>query len=171
MDPLLIYNGSEGEEVYYTVRRVKLTETVTEIPEEAFSQCSMLFTVELNKGLKTIGRCAFDRCISLKYINFPSTIVTIEASAFNGCKSLESLLKSSLRPQCWTWSFDSKDYNQSTLGWNFQESECHTDLESTSQKSQVYDTSHPGYGNQGHLYGDQLTDQERSALLEYLKTL
>ena len=85
----LIYNGSG--EVYYTVRHVKFTASVMEIPEESFFQCSMLFIVELNEGLKIIGRCAFDQCTSLKYINFPSTLTLIKDSAFNGCKSLESL--------------------------------------------------------------------------------
>jgi hypothetical protein len=34
-----------------------------------------------------------------------------------------------------------------------------------------YDTSLPGNGNQGHLYGTDLTSQEKQALIEYLKTL
>ncbi len=35
----------------------------------------------------------------------------------------------------------------------------------------VYDTSVPGYANTGHTFGDKLTPDERTALLEYLKTL
>ena len=35
----------------------------------------------------------------------------------------------------------------------------------------VYDTTLPGYGNQGHTFGDHLSDQDRRAVLEYLKTL
>ena len=42
--------------------------------------------------------------------------------------TLEALLDSSLRPQCWTWSYDSTDYNQETLGWNFEASECHDQI-------------------------------------------
>ena len=38
-------------------------------------------------------------------------------------------------------------------------------------KARVYDTALPGYGNDGHLFGDGLTDAERSAVIEYLKTL
>lgn len=34
-----------------------------------------------------------------------------------------------------------------------------------------YDTTLPGYSNQGHEYGTKITDEERWALLEYLKTL
>jgi len=40
-----------------------------------------------------------------------------------------------------------------------------------SMKVRIYDTSLAGYGNGGHTYGDQLTEDDRRALLEYLKTL
>jgi len=35
----------------------------------------------------------------------------------------------------------------------------------------IYDTSRTGYGNGGHAFGDELTKEERAAVLEYLKTL
>ena len=35
----------------------------------------------------------------------------------------------------------------------------------------VYDTTQPGRGNGGHTFGDELTDAERAAVIEYLKTL
>lgn len=35
----------------------------------------------------------------------------------------------------------------------------------------VYDTTLKGHGNQGHTYGDGLTQPERLALLEFLKTM
>ena len=35
----------------------------------------------------------------------------------------------------------------------------------------VYDTTKPGRSNAGHTYGDELTDAERRAVIEYLKTL
>jgi RoxA-like, cytochrome c-like len=34
-----------------------------------------------------------------------------------------------------------------------------------------YDTSVPGYGNAGHVYGTHLSDEEKRALVEYMKTL
>src|SRR5260370_37022065 len=34
-----------------------------------------------------------------------------------------------------------------------------------------YDTSQPGRSNSGHLYGTSLSDQEKDAIVEYLKTL
>ena len=85
--------------------------------------------------------------------------------------SIAVLLESNKRPQCWTWSYDSKDYNQSTLGWNYSESSCHSEMSDDGEKALVYDTQNEGYGNQGHTYGDALSTSDRTALLEYLKTL
>ena len=84
--------------------------------------------------------------------------------------TIEALLNSSTRPQCWTWSYDSRDYDPARLGWQYQESSCHEAL-TPEERGAVYDTTQRGYGNQGHTYGDQLNGEERSALLEYLKTL
>ena len=84
--------------------------------------------------------------------------------------TLEGLLNSTLRPACWTWSFDSKDYDQQTLGWRFESTSCHDEL-SEGERSPVYDTTQTGYGNGGHTYGDQLSTADRRALLEYIKTL
>jgi hypothetical protein len=35
----------------------------------------------------------------------------------------------------------------------------------------LFDTSLPGNGNEGHTYGVDLTQAEKDALIEYLKTL
>jgi hypothetical protein len=35
----------------------------------------------------------------------------------------------------------------------------------------VFDTTQPGGGNGGHLYGTELSDTDKTALIEYLKTL
>jgi hypothetical protein len=42
---------------------------------------------------------------------------------------------------------------------------------SWDERNHIYDTSLPGYGNQGHTFGDDLSESERLALIEYLKTL
>jgi hypothetical protein len=38
-------------------------------------------------------------------------------------------------------------------------------------KDWKFDTSVPGYSNVGHYFGDKLTEEERWAVVEYLKTL
>ena len=39
------------------------------------------------------------------------------------------------------------------------------------EKRKIYDTSKPGRGNRGHTFGDKLSEEERWAVIEYLKTL
>lgn len=86
--------------------------------------------------------------------------------------TMEALLNSKLRPTYWSRSFDSSDYDQKALGWKHtvlgQGKEGAADAKG---KAAIYDTTHPGYGNGGHTYGDALGDAERTAVIEYLKTL
>ena len=39
------------------------------------------------------------------------------------------------------------------------------------ERRKVYDTTKPGRGNAGHTFGDVLSDEERWAVIEYLKGL
>jgi hypothetical protein len=39
------------------------------------------------------------------------------------------------------------------------------------ERRQIYDTTLPGRGNAGHTFGDDLSEEERAAVIEYLKTL
>ncbi len=77
---------------------------------------------------------------------------------------LESLLNSKLRPQYWSRDFDNPRYNQENPGWPFKRHD-------KPGKKNIYNTDLPGYSNKGHYFGDKLTDKERKALIEYLKTL
>jgi len=43
--------------------------------------------------------------------------------------------------------------------------------ETASQTPFLFDTSVPGNSNAGHAYGTDLTNEDRKALIEYLKTL
>jgi hypothetical protein len=55
--------------------------------------------------------------------------------------------------------------------WNpkkLDEKEQETD---TCKPFHLYDTRLPGNGNGGHLYGTDLSDPEKGALIEFLKTL
>jgi len=78
--------------------------------------------------------------------------------------TLEDLLNSSQRPVYWKRTFDDTDYDFVKVGWNYSRPASKTD-------KQTYDTTLPGYGNQGHLFGDPLTPEQRAAVIEYLKTL
>ncbi len=78
--------------------------------------------------------------------------------------TLEDLLNSAQRPEFWERTFNTSDYNYEKLGWNYEE-------RSAGGVSTIYDTNLRGYGNQGHTFGDHLSEEQRSDLLEYLKTL
>jgi hypothetical protein len=64
------------------------------------------------------------------------------------------------------------DYNEQTLGWNYTALDHgKSGARNRDEAKRIYDTTLTGYSNQGHPFGDHLTDAERSAVLEYLKTL
>jgi hypothetical protein len=77
---------------------------------------------------------------------------------------LESLLNSKERPTYWSRDFDNPEYDYDKLGWKFTRQD-------SARGTTVYNTTLPGYGNYGHRYGDQLSNKERKAIIEYLKTL
>ena len=78
--------------------------------------------------------------------------------------TLYDLLKSSDRPTFWKRSFNSTDLDFEKVGWNYSSVDQVQDVD-------TYNTSLRGYGNQGHYYGDGLSEEARMALIEYLKTL
>lgn len=83
-----------------------------------------------------------------------------------------NLLKSSTRPPRFkrppSTSFD--HYDQSHLGWTFETVESPQSLK-PEEKSSFYDTARFGLANTGHTFGDQLSEEDRMDLIEYLKTL
>ncbi|MEQ9617025.1 MAG: c-type cytochrome [Phycisphaerales bacterium] len=77
---------------------------------------------------------------------------------------LEQVIDSTTRPTLWRRTFDASDYDTINPGWNYTEPDKAID-------TNTYNTTIPGYGNEGHTFGDELSDDERRALIEYLKTL
>jgi len=86
--------------------------------------------------------------------------------------TIDALLDSRKRPTYWIRSFDSRDYDPDALGWRYRELD-HGKAGATSEheRKRIYDTTLYGYSNAGHTFGDELTDDERRALIEYIKTL
>ncbi|MEY4134370.1 MAG: hypothetical protein RL386_720, partial [Bacteroidota bacterium] len=78
--------------------------------------------------------------------------------------TLDDLLNSPGRPRYWKRSGDSKDYDYKKVGWNYR-------VANGPGGKWTYDTTLPGYSNAGHYFGDKLSDGERKAVIEYLKTL
>ncbi|HVM89422.1 MAG TPA: hypothetical protein VMT76_14635 [Puia sp.] len=78
--------------------------------------------------------------------------------------TLEGVLNSKLRPKYWSRDFDNLEYDYENIGWKYT---AHDD----PRAKNIYNTDQPGYGNYGHYFGDNLSDKERKAIIEYLKTL
>ncbi len=78
--------------------------------------------------------------------------------------NLEGVLSSKERPTFWSRNFEKPEYNYDNPGWKVTVYENKT-------HGNVYNTNKEGYGNYGHYFGDKLSKTERSAVIEYLKTL
>lgn len=59
---------------------------------------------------------------------------------------------------------EANEYDHDLLGWKVQ-------AQKNAKGKYTYDTTLPGYGNEGHTNGDHLSAQERAEVIEYLKTL
>jgi len=63
-----------------------------------------------------------------------------------------------------------EDYDPVKLGWKVHLVDDDGNL-SPFERRKIYDTRRSGRGNGGHTFGDDLTEEERMAVIEYLKTL
>ncbi len=78
--------------------------------------------------------------------------------------TIEALLNSSTRPTYWERDYSQQGYDYQALGYKYTSYP-------TPVKKKLYNTTLKGYSNAGHYFGDVLTETERKAVIEYLKTL
>jgi hypothetical protein len=76
---------------------------------------------------------------------------------------LHTLLNSSERPRYWKRAFAQREFDYKKVGWKYSITDAGTKA--------AYNTTILGYGNSGHFFGDKLAAEQRSAIIEYLKTL
>jgi hypothetical protein len=83
------------------------------------------------------------------------------------------VLNSKARPKVFTRSYrtEKEDYDPHRVGWRITVLEKAPTAVSAFDQRKVYDTTQPGRTNSGHTFGDKLSDAERFAIIEYLKTL
>ena len=128
----------------------------------------------------------FDHLEGKGYLPPPLVGVWATAPYFhNGSvPTVEAVLNSELRPEIWSRNQDPYTYDLERLGMEF-EPISRTDFEARAEQASkapykskasldqmfIYDTTGFGRGNTGHTFGDSLTDAERSALIEFLKSL
>ncbi|HET6582845.1 MAG TPA: hypothetical protein VFG69_05345 [Nannocystaceae bacterium] len=86
--------------------------------------------------------------------------------------SIALVLASTSRPTYWKRvDYDSTNFDELNVGWPYLELDYgHADAAPDEVKF-IYDTTQLAHDNGGHVFGDNLTDDERRAVLEYLKTL
>ena len=85
--------------------------------------------------------------------------------------NLRTLLDPAARPRFWRHRDDPRRFDREAVGWAHEALESgQADEPDPDRRRRIYDTTLEGYGNGGHLYGADLTEAERAALIEYLKT-
>ena len=88
--------------------------------------------------------------------------------------TLYGVLNSASRPKLFTRSFKTAetDYDKERVGWKVTELSSPPDPKLPGiERRKVYNTTQSGRSNRGHTYGDGLSDEDRWAVIEYLKTL
>lgn len=86
--------------------------------------------------------------------------------------NIELVLNSSARPTYWKRvDYDTRHYDQQALGWPYIELPYSQAEAAASERKYIYDTTYFSQSNAGHTFGDHLTETERRAVIEYLKTL
>jgi hypothetical protein len=84
------------------------------------------------------------------------------------------VLNSNARPKIFTRSYRTgkEEYDPVNLGWRITGLERTPDAKlPASDRRKIYDTTQPGRSAAGHTFGDKLSEDERMAVIEYLKTL
>lgn len=83
------------------------------------------------------------------------------------------VLNSKARPRLFTRSYrtEADDYDTVKVGWKVKVLERMPDALSPFDRRKIYDTTQPGRSNAGHTFGDDLSEDERWAVIEYLKKL
>lgn len=73
------------------------------------------------------------------------------------------------RPKVWKRTEDG--YDQAKVGLEVETFDSVPETKTTRQRRMYYDTTHIGNSAEGHTFPDALSDDEKSAVIEYLKTL
>jgi hypothetical protein len=84
---------------------VTIPDGVTEIGNRAFKGCTSLASVTIPDGVTEIGDVAFRDCTSLASINIPGSVKEIGNDAFMGCTSLASVTIADGVTKIGRWAF------------------------------------------------------------------
>ena len=100
-DGILTISGTKMDDYQYNdapwsfqsgkIEKVVIEEGVTNIGNDAFSDCRSLTSVTIPNTVVKIGNAAFIGCVNLVSITIPNSVTSIGASAFSYCQSLASI--------------------------------------------------------------------------------
>ncbi|MBK1718609.1 c-type cytochrome [Thiocystis violacea] len=168
-------HGTHGEEARYPNKVIALGKVKTDpmLARKGFGEADRFlrwfqssFYGELSQAAPALG-----------YIAPPLDGVWATAPYLhNGSvPTIAALLDSRQRPTYWEFDRAGDDqpaYDRDRLGWAYRSLDHgKAGAMGWDERNRLYDTGLSGYGNQGHTFGDDLSDPERTALIEYLKTL
>lgn len=71
---------------------IVIPDSVTEIKDSAFYDCTGLTSIVIPNSVTKIGDHAFERCSNLSSITIGNNVTSIGTSAFEGCRSLTSVI-------------------------------------------------------------------------------
>ena len=77
---------------YYEIEKLVIPNSVTEIEEGAFYDCTSLQNVVIPNSVTVIGDSAFNWCTSLQNIIIPDGVTKIEHATFSHCPNLQSIV-------------------------------------------------------------------------------
>ena len=80
---------------------------MTNIRDNAFSDCRSLTNINIPNGVTNIGDYAFYDCESLTNMNIPNSVTTIEKGAFVDCDKIPTEIKSDIIQRFGKEVFDS----------------------------------------------------------------
>ncbi len=86
--------------------------------------------------------------------------------------TVELVLNSKARPKYWKRvDLDDTHFDEEALGWPYVAVPYPQAQAPEAERKFIYDTTYWSQSNAGHTFGDALSDAERRAVIEYLKTL
>ncbi len=88
------YMGGYNGEVFRgndSVSTIIISDSITKIPNYAFSACKGFASITIPNSVIKIGRFAFANCFGLTSLTIPNSVTKIEYAAFNNCRGITSL--------------------------------------------------------------------------------
>ena len=85
---------------------VEISKGITSIGDYAFNHCSSISSVAIPSGVTSIGFGAFNLCFGLTSVNMPNTLTTIGEIAFSNCEGLTSVTIPNSVTNIENWAFE-----------------------------------------------------------------